>query len=339
MTESAGIIDFNTKRMSPEEANAHAIPQEWRNHVADWRQYPFNIAKHFPEGVSWFSPDQPWFFKSVLSDPEKVAKLQDSDLLILSGSGMSAYKYQEKDQDAYSQEDREYVEQAENLVRNHLGEGKRVLGICYGGQIAALSVGARLGRLPNNEFGNAVTEAGWLDHELTEAGKADAVFGNLPEKFYAPHLHSDFVAELPKVGTVIKTSGGEIEVTRANVLAIRHGYLDRDGLKNPKEIYIHASIIEFNNGAVLYQVQPHPEMATADKANFLVRMNQGWLGKPEEMGEEYLNNALQIPQDADFSAAKIIPNFVEEYRKQLQVDLVQAKTPAILHELEQYLVK
>ena len=77
---------------------------------------------------------------------------------------------------------------AQEIIRDHLGQGKWALGICYGGQHAEHAVGGHIGRLPNN-----VTEAGWLEHTLTPAGKKDEVFCSLPHTFQAPHFHNDYV--------------------------------------------------------------------------------------------------------------------------------------------------
>ena len=333
----AKIVDFNPTRMSDSEAAN--IPEHLRSLVGDKRQYPFNIAKHFPNGVSWFSPDQPWFFRYVMSNPDSVAKINQSDTLILSGSGMSAYHFQEKNYDKFKPEDVEYLKTTQEIVRNQLGTGKWVLGICFGGQVAVGAVGGRIGRLPTKENGQTVTEAGWLDQSLTEAGETNPVFAGLPEKFSAPHLHSDYITELPKVGETVETSSGKIKVTRAEKLAIRRGYLDSEGLKDTDKEFIQASIIEFDNGAKLYQIQPHPEMATADKANFLVRQNP-WIAK--EMGDKYYEQAKIIPSTADFSVSKVITNFIEETRayleKKQQVTFLRSAIAQNLDELAPYLL-
>jgi len=333
----AKIVDFNPARMTDSEAVN--IPERFRDLVGDKRQYPFNIAKHFPNGVSWFSPDQPWFFRYVMSNPDSVAKINQSDTLILSGSGMSAYYFQEGNFDKFKSEDVEYLKTTQEIVRNQLGAGKWVLGICFGGQVAVGAVGGRIGRLPTKDNGMAVTEAGWLDQSLTEAGKTDPVFTGLPEKFFAPHLHSDYVTKLPKIGDTVETSSGKIKVVKAEKLAVRRGYLDSDGLKDADKEFIQACIIEFDNGAKLYQIQPHPEMATADKANFLVRQNP-WIAK--EMGDKYYEQAKIIPSTADFSVSRVITNFIEQARESLEkrqrVTFLRSAIAQNLDELIPYLL-
>src|SRR3990167_8900565 len=215
---ATGIIDFNPVRMN--KAEAKAIPPTLRDFVADKRQYPFNIARHFPDGVSWLSPDQPWFFRKIMSNPDQLAKLSESDTLILSGSGMSAYHFQEGDLNQFIPEEIEHLKKTQELIRDYLGAGKWTLGICFGGQLAVHAIGGKLGRLPTKSNGHSVVEAGWLKQRLTTAGEEDAVFGPLPKAFFAPHLHSDYVEELPAVGTVVSTSSGDITVTKAEILAL-----------------------------------------------------------------------------------------------------------------------
>lgn len=306
---TAGIIDFNLKRMAPQEASALGIPDALIGQLGDYRQYPPNIARHFPEGVSWYRSDQPWYFADVMAKDENVKRLRESDILILSGSGLSAHGFQ---QGKMSEEYRPSLERSQEVIRDHLGEGKWLLGICFGGQLAVHAVGGEIGKLPEG-----VTEAGWLDHRLTTEGRQDEIFGHLPEDFSAPHFHNDFISKLPPIGARIHTARGDIEVVKTETLAIRRGYQDKEGLKNSDTEYIMATVVEFNNGAKLYQIQPHPEMATPEKANFLVRMNQ-WLGKDSEMGQPYYQNALKVPNRADFSITQVIPNFVIAAQRHLE---------------------
>ncbi len=335
---SAGIVDFNTRRMTPEQTVERGIPQELAGHVADLRQYPIKIAEFLPEGTVWFDPEQPWYFRSVLGNRDAVQKLQQSEVLILSGSGMSAYKFQEGEvpADPPDERDVEHLQQAETIVRDHLGQGKWVLGICFGGQLSMHAVGGTLGRLPNNEYGHTVTEAGFLPHQLTEAGRKDEVFGGLPDIYYASHFHSDYVDKLPRVGTKIQTSSGAIEVVKAEVLAIRQGFLGRNGSENQGKTYTHAAVVEFDNGARLYHSQPHLEMSKEGRANFFIR-KVGWLlAKEEEMGEEYARRAGEVSV-ADYSASSVITEFAEAYKNHLIQDFWQTVTPAAIYNLQQYL--
>ncbi len=325
----AGIIDYNPSRMTPNEAVRQGIPPGLFDHLADRRQYAPSIASHFPYGIAWFDLEHPWYVESAMANEAHVNNLKNSDVLILSGSGQSAYKFQEKTPGAFTPEQRRTVEQSQEVTRSVLGSGKWVLGICYGGQVAEIAVGGKIGRLPEDESGKTPTEAGWLSQRLTSLGRKDEVFGNLPATFYAPHLHSDFVEKLPKVGHKVQTEHGPITVTRSWVLATRNGYLYKGVVHNSYLTYIQASLVEFDNGARLYQIQPHPEMATPQKANFLVRQNQSWLEK--EIGSEHFAEALKVPENADFRVAKTITAFVDKSRRRAEelhaVDFVTANMP------------
>ena len=337
-TFNAGIIDYNPTRMSATEAKGLGIPPELQDHLADKRQYAPNIARHFPIGVSWFNPDHPWWVEAVMSNPAHVDYLKSTDALILSGGGQSAYKFQERVPGAFTPEQRETLEGSQEVTLSVLGSGKLVFSICLGGQLAINAVGGKIGRLPEGKSGVTPTEAGWLDHQLTDAGKKDEIFGSLPETFYAPHLHSDFVAELPPLGQKVKTEHGTIAVVRTEILATRNGYLYKGKLHNPDKQYIHASLVEFDNGARLYQIQPHPEMATAKKANFLVRQNQAWLEK--DIGPEYFATALAVPENADFSVSQTITKFVELAKKRAQeLNAVEFVAANLSRAIEQYLIE
>lgn len=334
----ASIIDFNPKRMQPNEATALGIPPSLYEHLADWRQYAPNIAKQFPHGVEWFDLEYPWNVSLAMAKDKHVSHLKESDVLILSGGGQSAYKFQEKIPGVFKPEEIKTLERSQQVTLSVLGRGRWVFGICFGGQLAVNAVGGKIGRLPEDGSGNAPTEAGWLSHRLTKAGVWDEVFGHLPKTFYAPHLHSDFVAKLPKVGHKVKTENGEIEVVRTEVLATRKGYLYKGEIHSPDDVYIHASLVEFDNGARLYQIQPHPEMATPQKANFLVRQNQAWL--EPEIGAENFSEALKVPGGADFSVAKTITSFVDKARRRAEeleaIDFIAANMPMAI---ERYLIE
>lgn len=333
----AGIIDYNPSLMTPDEVGAMGMPPELYNHLADKRQYAPTIASHFPYGVAWFDLEHPWRVDLAMKDRIHIDNLKNSDVLFLSGGGQSAYKYQEKIPGVFTPQEISNFDRSQEVTRSVLGRGRWVFGICLGGQVAEMAVGGKIGRLPEDESGKAPTEAGWLSHHLTSLGRKDEVFWNLPSKFYAPHLHSDFVEKLPKAGHKVQTENGVITVTKSWVLATRNGYLYKGVIQRPYLSYIQASLVEFDNGARLYQIQPHPEMATPKKANFLVRQNRSWLEK--EMGSEHFAEAMKVPSDADFSVAKTITAFVDKARRRAQeleaVDFVAATLPLAI---EQYLI-
>lgn len=284
-----GIVDFNPNRFTKEEiAERRMTPQEALLY-GDRRQYPLKIGSLLPENVKWFDPDEPWFYQESLTR-ERISRLENKDACILTGSSLSAYQYQQGEREKIGEENAKLIDDFKMKIPSFIEQGIPILGICFGGQIAAHCLGGTLGTL------NKV-EAGLLPHRLTKTGREDPVFDYLPEKFYAPHLHSDYVATLPEVGHTIKINDKKIVVRKSQVLV-------------KKDNYIHAYIIKFDNGCFVYGVQFHPEMATEKYANFLVEANRHWL-------EDVINieEALEISEEANFDVNQIIPRFVETARK------------------------
>jgi len=73
------------------------------------------------------------------------------------------------------------------LVRDAIGAGKIVLGVCLGAQIIAKALGAKVYAAPHKEIG-------WLPVERTPV--AHAIFEGLPAAFMAFHWHGE-TFELP----------------------------------------------------------------------------------------------------------------------------------------------
>jgi len=95
-----------------------------------------------------------------------------SPALILMGGPMSA-----NDAD-------EYLQFELRLIEATASAGKPVLGVCLGAQLIAKALGARVYR-------NAVKEIGWFPLHFTEAGKADALLGGLPDPSTVLQWHGE----------------------------------------------------------------------------------------------------------------------------------------------------
>ncbi len=241
-----GIIDFNPDQ-NP-----------------DRREYVKRIKSLLPDGVD---AEGIVFYN--------VSKLSEYNALILSGSRLSMFEYQNMIKNNTLTKEYQQIDNVINLLKHY---NKPVLGICFGAQALAYAFGGELGQLEK-------TEAGYLEHELTDFGKNDYIFSQLPEKFYALHMHRDYVKVLPRIN----------DIKNSEVLATRNGF-------------IHAYKFELNNGVVNYGVQPHPEMSTKENVKFLLEVNKDSI--ITELGSDYYNNIMEKPDDADFEFAKIISLFV-----------------------------
>lgn len=92
-------------------------------------------------------------------------------------------------QHVYADEDLPYLAREKAMLRQAIAEDIPTLGICLGGQLLASALGAEVRQ-------HYLSEVGFFEIPLTEAGRQDPLFNNLPGKQLAFHWHSD-VFELP----------------------------------------------------------------------------------------------------------------------------------------------
>jgi GMP synthase-like glutamine amidotransferase len=110
---------------------------------------------------------RPWTGVALPTSP-------DADALVVFGGEQAA-----TDDDIHP-----YLPRLADLMAAYTLADKPVLGICLGSQILARAYGAE------NHLGTA-PEFGWVDVELTDAGRADPVLGVLPDLFPVFQWHSD----------------------------------------------------------------------------------------------------------------------------------------------------
>src|SRR5262245_13011980 len=85
--------------------------------------------------------------------------------------------------------------------------GVPVLGICYGMQLMAHSLGGRVAPAPQREFGHAT---------VSIAAKAATIFADIPEEIRVWASHGDFVAAAPQGFDVLATSANAPVAAMAN---------------------------------------------------------------------------------------------------------------------------
>jgi GMP synthase (glutamine-hydrolysing) len=86
----------------------------------------------------------------------------------------------------------------EEFLREVLAEKVPVFGVCLGAQMLARAAGAKVGPASS-------PEVGWLDVELTAAGKADPVLGVLPPRTIVFQWHH-YTFEIPDEGAALARS-------------------------------------------------------------------------------------------------------------------------------------
>lgn len=138
------------------------------------------------------------------------------DALVLTGGPMSVH----------DEKEHPWLREEKRLVREAIGGGKHVLGICLGAQLIADALGAKVRRNPE-------PEAGWFPVGLTPEALAHPLFAGFNETFLALHWHAE-TFDLPK--GAVRLAGSEACENQAflyaeKVLALQfHLELTRESL-------------------------------------------------------------------------------------------------------------
>jgi GMP synthase-like glutamine amidotransferase len=107
-------------------------------------------------------------------DGSPLPPLENYDAVMIGGTPLAAYKI----------DDYPFLKQEANYLRGVIESGKPCLGICFGAQILAYLLGARVYR-------NYKKEIGGYEVRLTAAGKKNPVLAGFPDTFPIFHWHGD----------------------------------------------------------------------------------------------------------------------------------------------------
>lgn len=138
----------------------------------------------------------------LLSSAPSIDILKQADMLLLGGSGHYSVATIASD---LSEPDRprlrsEWLERALDTLREIHRIAKPTFASCWGFQAMARAMGGQC----VNDVPNA--EVGTIELQLTEAGRADPIFGALPHKFAAQAGHEDHVVQLPPDAELLASS-------------------------------------------------------------------------------------------------------------------------------------
>ena len=132
--------------------------------------------------------------------------LDDVEALIIGGSG--AYS-------VYSKEIQAQVHSLMGLIESCAARRMPLFGICFGHQLIAQTFGGDVSPDPD------ASEMGTVDMILTDAGRQDPVFGELPENFEVQSGHSDSVMSAPKhARPLCSNKAGQYQAFRLGELPI-----------------------------------------------------------------------------------------------------------------------
>ena len=110
-----------------------------------------------------------------LAQGEEAPKIMDNYAgLIILGGPMNVYQT-----DQFP-----FLLDADRLIKQAINEDKPLLGICLGSQLIAKALNAKV-------FSGEKKEIGWLPISLSEQGKTDPIFNQLPSKLTVFQWHGD----------------------------------------------------------------------------------------------------------------------------------------------------
>jgi GMP synthase (glutamine-hydrolysing) len=117
---------------------------------------------------------------TYLCNNEALPAMEAFDWLIVMGASQHAWE-----EDIYP-----WLSAEKKFIAQALEDNKIILGICFGAQLLAETLGAEVFVNPHNEIG-------WHEVTLTPEGQRSYLFKNIPEQFTTFHWHTDHFALPP----------------------------------------------------------------------------------------------------------------------------------------------
>lgn len=134
----------------------------------------------------WRARDVEWTTVE-LDAGETIPPLEDFDMLAVMGGPM----------DVWEEAEHPWLVAEKEAIRRWVAELKRpYFGICLGHQLLAVSLGGEAGKM-------AAPEVGLGEVSLTAEGRADPLFGGLPERLEVFQWHGVEVTRLPEGGVAL----------------------------------------------------------------------------------------------------------------------------------------
>lgn len=142
-----------------------------------------NVKTEGPGTIEDFLREADIHYKIVELETETISETNNFNTLVMMGGPMSM-----NESDIYT-----YISKEEELTREFIKKGRKVLGICLGAQIMAKALGA-------NVYKGTEPEIGWYNIELTETGLRDCLMkkfaiypkaGDFWKRFKVFHWHGE----------------------------------------------------------------------------------------------------------------------------------------------------
>lgn len=210
----------------------HVLLVQFRTKPRECEAEQARFARLFPTGIVLHTLNMSDILQGTVSLRDTV---RFHDAIIFGGSAELYLDGGRNESDPARTQSRTLLDSVAPLLESVLTNDTPFLGICYGHQLFAEYCGGTVANDTQQEKVGTHTVA------RTEAGRADPVFQNLPDVFYAQYGHKDSVTNHPREAIVLASS------PTCSFAALRYG-------------------------TNAYTMQFHPELSARDMHNRLAQL-------------------------------------------------------------------